>query len=140
MIELIPAIDMIDGKCVRLSAGDYACKKVYSDDPAEVASRLYDQGFRRLHVVDLDGAKARHCVNLHQLERITSYTQLTVDFGGGLTLTNGTESSGLTITKGDVTFSGRTVSIGAHSAPWTSGAALRAILTCKPLSTRAPPW
>lgn len=84
MIELIPAIDMIDGKCVRLSAGDYACKKVYSDDPAEVASRLYDQGFRRLHVVDLDGAKARHCVNLHQLERITSCTQLTVDFGGGI--------------------------------------------------------
>lgn len=84
MIELIPAIDIIDGKCVRLTAGDYAAKKVYSDDPADVARRLSDEGFSRLHVVDLDGAKARRCVNLAQLERIASATPLCVDFGGGI--------------------------------------------------------
>ena len=63
MIELIPAIDIIDGKCVRLSQGDYASKKVYNEDPLEVAKMFEDNGLRRLHVVDLDGAKAHHIVN-----------------------------------------------------------------------------
>ena len=84
MIELIPAIDIIEGKCVRLAKGDYAARTVYAENPAEVARQLQDRGFRRLHVVDLDGAKASHIVNLHVLEQITSTTDLVVDFGGGI--------------------------------------------------------
>ncbi len=84
MIEMIPAIDMIEGQCVRLSIGDYARKTVYSDDPVDVARHLYDQGFRRLHLVDLDGARAGHCVNLPVLERICAATELVVDYGGGV--------------------------------------------------------
>ncbi|MBP5307048.1 MAG: 1-(5-phosphoribosyl)-5-[(5-phosphoribosylamino)methylideneamino]imidazole-4-carboxamide isomerase [Paludibacteraceae bacterium] len=84
MIELIPAIDLIDGKCVRLSQGDYAQKKVYDERPEEVAKAFEDAGVRRLHVVDLDGAKAQHIVNWRTLERISSQTSLEVDFGGGL--------------------------------------------------------
>ena len=84
MIELIPAIDMIDGKCVRLSQGDYAQKSVYFDDPLEVAKRFEGAGVRRLHLVDLDGAKAHHIVNHKVLERIASQTSLVIDFGGGL--------------------------------------------------------
>ena len=84
MIELIPAIDIISGKCVRLSMGDYAASTVYADNPAEVALRLEKLGFRRLHVVDLDGAKAGHIVNLDVLQSITAATSLTVDFGGGI--------------------------------------------------------
>lgn len=83
-IELIPAIDIIDGKCVRLTNGDYTQKKTYSDSPADIARQLEDLGFTRLHVVDLDGAKSRHIVNHHTLKEITSATTLTVDFGGGL--------------------------------------------------------
>lgn len=83
-IELIPAIDIIDGKCVRLTNGDYTRKKTYSDSPADIARQLEDLGFTRLHVVDLDGAKSRHIVNHHTLKEITSATTLTVDFGGGL--------------------------------------------------------
>lgn len=84
MIEIIPAIDIIDGKCVRLSQGDYEQKKVYNENPMEVAKMFEDVGVRRLHLVDLDGAKAQHIVNYKVLEKITSATSLTVDFGGGL--------------------------------------------------------
>lgn len=84
MIELIPAIDIIDGKCVRLSEGDYDRKKVYSESPAEVAHLFEAIGYRRLHVVDLDGAKSRHIVNDNVLREIASSTSLKVDFGGGI--------------------------------------------------------
>lgn len=83
-IELIPAIDIIDGKCVRLTKGDYARKTVYNDDPVQVAQKFEEMGFRRLHVVDLDGAKSKHIVNSEVLRRITTETSLTVDFGGGI--------------------------------------------------------
>lgn len=84
MIEIIPAIDLIDGKCVRLSQGDYNRKTVYNEDPLEVARMFADAGIRRLHLVDLDGAKAQHIVNHKVLERIAGKTSLTIDFGGGL--------------------------------------------------------
>ena len=83
-IELIPAIDIIDGKCVRLTKGDYDRKTVYRDSPAEVAKEFEELGFKRLHVVDLDGAKSKHIVNVDVLRRITTETSLTVDFGGGI--------------------------------------------------------
>ena len=83
MIDLIPAIDIIDGKCVRLTKGDYNTKKVYGD-PVEMAVRFEQMGFTRLHVVDLDGAKSRHVVNIDTLKGITSATSLNVDFGGGV--------------------------------------------------------
>ena len=83
MIELIPAIDIIEGKCVRLSKGDYSTKKVYGD-PVEMALLLEEKGFERLHIVDLDGAKSRHVVNEKVLRNITSATSLRVDFGGGI--------------------------------------------------------
>ena len=82
MIELIPAIDIIEGQCVRLTKGDYATRKVYADDPVAMAQRFEALGFRRLHVVDLDGAKSRHIVNDAVLRRITQRTSLRVDFGG----------------------------------------------------------
>lgn len=84
MIELIPAIDIIGGKCVRLSQGDYASRKVYNEHPTEVARELEDGGIRRLHVVDLDGAASHHIVNYKVLEEIATRTSLIVDFGGGL--------------------------------------------------------
>ena len=84
MIELIPAIDIIDGKCVRLSQGDYDRKTIYNEDPLEVAKEFEDNGLQRLHLVDLDGAKAHHIVNYKVLERIAAQTSLIVDFGGGL--------------------------------------------------------
>ena len=84
MIELIPAIDIIEGQCVRLTKGDYATRKVYADDPVAMAQRFEALGFRRLHVVDLDGAKSRHIVNDAVLRRITQTTSLRVDFGGGV--------------------------------------------------------
>ena len=84
MIELIPAIDIIDGKCVRLSQGDYASRKVYNENPLEVACMLEDGGIRRLHLVDLDGAASHHIVNYKVLEQIATRTSLVVDFGGGL--------------------------------------------------------
>ena len=83
MIELIPAIDIIDGKCVRLTKGDYNTKTVYGN-PVEMALMLADKGFERLHVVDLDGAKSKHIVNVKVLSEITSKTKLKVDFGGGI--------------------------------------------------------
>ncbi len=84
MIKIIPAIDIIDGQCVRLTQGDYTAKKVYDADPVEVARRYEAAGLRYLHVVDLDGAKARHIVNWRVLESICRETNLEVDFGGGL--------------------------------------------------------
>lgn len=84
MIELIPAIDIIDGKCVRLTKGDYATQKVYNEDPVAVAREFEQYGFRRLHVVDLDGARSKHVVNHRILERIAGSTSLVIDFGGGV--------------------------------------------------------
>lgn len=83
MIELIPAIDIIEGKCVRLTKGDYDTKKVYGD-PLEMARQFEDLGVKRLHVVDLDGAKSKHVVNHATLKAITTHTKLIVDFGGGI--------------------------------------------------------
>ena len=84
MIELIPAIDLIGGKCVRLTKGDYDSKKVYNEDPVAQAQEFEALGFKRLHVVDLDGAKSKHIVNDEVLRGITSATNLKVDFGGGI--------------------------------------------------------
>ena len=84
MIELIPAIDIIGGKCVRLSQGDYGSKKVYNENPLEVARMLEAGGIRRLHLVDLDGAASKHVVNYRVLEQIASATSLVIDFGGGV--------------------------------------------------------
>lgn len=84
MIEIIPAIDIIGGKCVRLTKGDYDKQRTYADNPAEMAAELESLGARRLHVVDLDGAKSRHIVNTATLEQITGRTNLFVDFGGGI--------------------------------------------------------
>lgn len=84
MIEIIPAIDIIGGKCVRLTRGEYSTSKVYSDDPVDMAKRFVDAGCRSLHLVDLDGAKSNHIVNHRILEQVASRTPLTIDFGGGL--------------------------------------------------------
>jgi phosphoribosylformimino-5-aminoimidazole carboxamide ribotide isomerase len=84
MIEIIPAIDIIDGKCVRLTQGDFGQKTKYHDNPVEVARAFEDAGIRRLHLVDLDGARQKHIVNQKVLEDITRETRLHVDFGGGL--------------------------------------------------------
>jgi phosphoribosylformimino-5-aminoimidazole carboxamide ribotide isomerase len=84
MITIIPAIDLIDGKCVRLSNGDYATTKVYRDNPVDVAREFEDAGIKRLHVVDLDGAKSGKSVNIPVLEKIVKATDLLVDFGGGI--------------------------------------------------------
>jgi phosphoribosylformimino-5-aminoimidazole carboxamide ribotide isomerase len=84
MIELIPAIDLINGKCVRLTKGDYEQKKIYNENPVEVACEFERLGFKRLHVVDLDGAKSQHIVNIDVLKEITEKTSLIVDFGGGI--------------------------------------------------------
>ncbi len=81
---IIPAIDLIGGKCVRLSQGDYSSKKEYHDDPLEMAKRFEGAGISRLHLVDLDGAKAKKIVNGAVLERICAGTSLQVDFGGGI--------------------------------------------------------
>jgi phosphoribosylformimino-5-aminoimidazole carboxamide ribotide isomerase len=84
MFQLIPAIDLINGQCVRLTQGDYGQKKVYSEDPLEIAKAFEGAGIQRLHLVDLDGAKAKKIVNLDVLERIASNTKLHIDFGGGV--------------------------------------------------------
>lgn len=84
MIEIIPAIDLIEGRCVRLVEGDFARRTIYRDDPLEVAREFERAGLRRLHVVDLDGAKSGRVVNLKALEAIAGGTNLIVDFGGGL--------------------------------------------------------
>lgn len=84
MIQLIPAIDIIEGKCVRLSEGDYERKTFYDGSPTSMAEQFEGIGFKRLHVVDLDGAKSKHIVNTPALKEITTRTNLVVDFGGGL--------------------------------------------------------
>ena len=84
MIEIIPAIDIIDGKCVRLEKGEYNRKKVYSKDPVETAKMFESWGVRRLHLVDLDGARAQHIINHKVLYRISRETSLIIDFGGGI--------------------------------------------------------
>jgi len=83
-MDIIPAIDLIEGKCVRLSQGDYDRKTTYNENPLEVAKAFEDHGVRRLHLVDLDGAKAQHIVNHRVLENIATHTSLVIDFGGGL--------------------------------------------------------
>jgi phosphoribosylformimino-5-aminoimidazole carboxamide ribotide isomerase len=84
MIQIIPAIDIIDGKCVRLTQGDYAQKIIYNENPVEVAKMFEAAGIKRLHLVDLDGAKQKHIVNYKVLEKISTQTALVIDFGGGL--------------------------------------------------------
>jgi len=83
-MRIIPAIDIIDGKCVRLSKGDYGTKKIYNENPLEVAKEFEAHGIQYLHLVDLDGAKSKHIVNHKVLEQIASKTTLAIDFGGGL--------------------------------------------------------
>lgn len=83
-MKIIPAIDIIDGKCVRLSKGDYATKKIYNENPLEVAMEFEDSGIQFLHLVDLDGAKSKHIVNQKILETLAAKTSLHIDFGGGL--------------------------------------------------------
>jgi phosphoribosylformimino-5-aminoimidazole carboxamide ribotide isomerase len=84
MIQIIPAIDMIEGKCVRLTQGDYGKKIIYNENPLEVALEFQDSGLTRLHLVDLDGAKAKKVINWKVLEKIASQTSLHIDFGGGV--------------------------------------------------------
>lgn len=83
-MRIIPAIDIIDGKCVRLSKGDYDTKKIYNENPLEVAKEFEGHGIEYLHLVDLDGAKSKHIVNHKVLEQIATKTTLKIDFGGGL--------------------------------------------------------
>ena len=83
-MRIIPAIDVIDGKCVRLSKGDYSTQKTYNENPLEMAKAFEDHGIQYLHLVDLDGAKSKHIVNHKVLETIASKTKLSIDFGGGL--------------------------------------------------------
>ena len=83
-MQIIPAIDLIEGKCVRLTEGDYAQKKIYNEDPLEVAKAFEGIGLMRLHLVDLDGAKAGEVVNWKVLEKIANQTKIKIDFGGGI--------------------------------------------------------
>jgi len=83
-MEIIPAIDIIDGKCIRLTQGDYSQKKIYNNNPLEVALEFEDIGIKRLHLVDLDGAKQGKIVNYKVLETIANKTKLIIDFGGGI--------------------------------------------------------
>lgn len=84
MMQIIPAIDIIDGKAVRLTKGDYMQQKIYADDPVQIAKSFCDSGFERLHLVDLDGAKKRSIQNISVLESISSQTNMKIDFGGGV--------------------------------------------------------
>src|SRR3954471_5111968 len=92
MIEIIPAIDVIDGKCVRLSQGDYQTKKIYSKSPVDIAKEFEASGIQRLHMVDLDGAKQGKIINLKTLETVASATNLKIDFGGGIKKTEDVQS------------------------------------------------
>lgn len=83
-MRIIPAIDIMDGKCVRLTKGEYASKKIYNEDPLQVATKFEDAGVRYLHVVDLDGAKARKIINHKTLETLAAKTKMHIDFGGGI--------------------------------------------------------
>lgn len=91
-MTIIPAIDIINGKCVRLTNGDYTKQKVYNDNPLEVAKQFEDAGFTRLHIVDLDGAKAGSIINIKVLETVASKTKLEIDFGGGIKKINDLEN------------------------------------------------
>jgi len=91
MIEIIPAIDIMNGKCVRLSQGDFQTQKIYSESPAEVAKQFEEAGIKRLHIVDLDGAKKGSIVNIEVLKNIASQTKLKIDFGGGIKTTSDAE-------------------------------------------------
>lgn len=90
-MEIIPAIDIMDGKCVRLSKGDFDQKIIYNNDPLEVAKSFEDIGIKRLHIVDLDGAKGKSLSNIKSLEKISSNTNLVIDFGGGIKKTEDLE-------------------------------------------------
>jgi len=92
-MKIIPAIDIIDGKCVRLSKGDYSTKKIYSEDPVETAREFESFGIQFLHLVDLDGARSKHIVNQKVLENIARETSLHIDFGGGLKTGNDIETA-----------------------------------------------
>jgi phosphoribosylformimino-5-aminoimidazole carboxamide ribotide isomerase len=92
MIEIIPAIDVIDGKCVRLSQGDYQTQKIYNESPVEVAIQFEAAGMRKLHMVDLDGAKQGRIINLKTLEAVALQTSLKIDFGGGIKATEDVQS------------------------------------------------
>ena len=83
-MRIIPAIDIIDGKCVRLTKGDYSTQKIYNEDPLEVAKAFEGSGVSYLHLVDLDGAKSKSIVNHKVLEKLATNTGLKIDFGGGL--------------------------------------------------------
>ena len=91
MIEIIPAIDVINGKCVRLSQGDFETQKIYSESPVDVAKQFEEAGIKRLHIVDLDGAKKGNIVNIEVLKNIASQTKLKIDFGGGIKTTEDAE-------------------------------------------------
>lgn len=91
MMKIIPAIDIIDGKCVRLSKGDYSTKKIYSENPVDIAREFESYGIQFLHLVDLDGARSKHIVNQKVLENISRETSLHIDFGGGLKTGNDIE-------------------------------------------------
>jgi phosphoribosylformimino-5-aminoimidazole carboxamide ribotide isomerase len=91
MIEIIPAIDIINGKCVRLSQGDFETQKIYSESPVDIAKGFEEAGIKRLHIVDLDGAKKGSIVNIHVLQNIASQTSLKIDFGGGIKTTQDAE-------------------------------------------------
>jgi phosphoribosylformimino-5-aminoimidazole carboxamide ribotide isomerase len=122
-MEIIPAIDIIDGKCVRLTRGDYSQKTIYNEDPLEVALQFEDAGLRRLHLVDLDGAKAGDVKNWKVLERIAGKTKLAVDFSGGISTQKNLEITfdsgamyaaiGSIAVKDEFTFSGWLLAFGA---------------------------
>lgn len=84
MIEIIPAIDIIDGRCVRLSQGNFSRQTIYNEKPLDIAKKIETSGIKRIHLVDLDGAKAGRIINIRTLEEITNHTNLIVDFGGGI--------------------------------------------------------
>lgn len=115
MIEIIPAIDVINGKCVRLSQGDYSLKKEYGD-PLDMAMKFEDHGIKRLHLVDLDGAREQHVVNYRLLEKIASQTNLVIDAGGGLRSDNDLhivfESGAKMVTGGSVAVKDRKLFLG----------------------------
>ncbi len=115
-MRLIPAIDIIEGKCVRLSKGDYGTKKVYNENPLEVAKQFEARGIQHLHLVDLDGAKSKHIVNHKVLENIASKTSLKIDFGGGLKTDNDLhvafESGATQITGGSIAVKDRETFLG----------------------------
>lgn len=122
-MTIIPAIDIIDGKCVRLTKGDYSQQTIYNEDPLDVAKQFEDAGLKRLHLVDLDGAKAGEVKNWNILEKIASKTKLVIDFSGGISTQQNLEitfnsgaafaSIGSIAVKDEFTFSGWLLAFGA---------------------------